>query len=116
MKKKASEFLKFIKHSKYNVVEQLNKLPTLISLLPLLLNFELHYKALMRVLSEAYVAHNILVEKVDQFVNNIAVGNVIAFTDDEIHLEDAKTQRLYISQSIARDIHCRELCLIMGHP
>ena len=60
--KKASEFLKFIKHSEYSVVEQLNKLLARISLLALLLNSEPHRKALMRVLSEAYVAHNISVE------------------------------------------------------
>ena len=39
----------------------------------------------MKVLSEAYVAHNISKEKVNQLVTNIAVSNVIAFTDDEIH-------------------------------
>ena len=61
----AFKFLKFIKHSEYNVVEQLNKLPTRISLLALLMNFEPHHKALMKVLSEAYVAHNISMEKVD---------------------------------------------------
>ena len=65
IEKKASEFLKFIKHSKYSVVKQLNKLPVHISLLALLMNFEPHRKALMKVLSEAYVAHNISIEKVD---------------------------------------------------
>ena len=32
-KKEASKFLKFIKHSEYSVIEQLNKMPTKISLL-----------------------------------------------------------------------------------
>ena len=64
-KKEASKFLKFIKHSEYSVVQQFNKVLACISLLALLLNFEPYHKALMRVLSEAYVAHNILVEKVD---------------------------------------------------
>ena len=40
--KKASKFLKFIKHSEYSVVEQLNKLLAHISLLGLLLNSEPH--------------------------------------------------------------------------
>ena len=62
---KAFEFLKFIKHSEYSVVEQLNKLSAQISLLALLMNSEPYCKALMKMLSEAYVAHNILVEKVD---------------------------------------------------
>ena len=65
-------------------MEQLNKVLARISLLALLLNFEPHRKALVRVLSEAYIGHNISVEKVDQLVSNIAISNVIAFTDDEI--------------------------------
>ena len=38
----ANEFLKFIKHSEYSIVEQLHKLPAKISLLSLMLNFEPH--------------------------------------------------------------------------
>ena len=34
----ADEFLKFIKHSEYSIVEQLHKLPAKISLLALMLN------------------------------------------------------------------------------
>ena len=34
----AEEFLKFIKHSEYSIVEQLHKLPAKISLLALMLN------------------------------------------------------------------------------
>ena len=82
--KKASKFLKFIKHNEYSIVEQLNKLLTQISLLTLLLNSEPYCKALMKVLSEAYVAHNISAEKVGQLVSNITVSIVIAFTNDEI--------------------------------
>ena len=62
IEKETLEFLKFIKHSEYSVVEQLNKLLARISLLALLMNFEPHRKALIKVLSEA-VAHNILVKK-----------------------------------------------------
>ena len=79
-------------------MEQLNKLPAWISLLILLLNSKPHCKALMRVLSEAYVAHNISVEKVNQFMSNIVVRNVIAFTDDEIPSGGLKnTKALYIT-------------------
>ena len=38
----ANEFLKFIKHSEYSIVEQLHKLLAKISLLSLMLNFEPH--------------------------------------------------------------------------
>ena len=101
--KEASEFLKFIKHSEYSVVEQLNKLSAQILLLALLLNSEPHRKALIRVLSEAYVAHNISVEKVDQLVSNITVSNVIAFIDGEIPTEGrGSTKALYITISCKR--------------
>ena len=66
------------------MVEQLNKLLAHISLLAFLMNFKPHRKALMKVLSEAYVAHNISVEKVDQLVGNIFANNMIAISDDEI--------------------------------
>ena len=39
-KMEADQFLKFIKHSEYSIVEQLHKLPAKISLLALMLNFE----------------------------------------------------------------------------
>ena len=52
----------------------------------------------MKVLSEAYVAHNILVEKVDQFMSNIDVSNMIAFSDDEISSRRREsTKALYIT-------------------
>ncbi|XP_017978243.1 PREDICTED: uncharacterized protein LOC108662410 [Theobroma cacao] len=83
-KKKIGEFLKFIKHSEYSVVEQLTRMSARISLLSLLLNLEAHRNALLKVLNQAYVAHDILVEKLDHIVGNITVGNFIAFNDEEI--------------------------------
>ena len=44
--KEASEFLKFIKHNEYSVIEQLNKTPTRISLLSLFQNSDTHRNAL----------------------------------------------------------------------
>ncbi|EOY00458.1 Gag-pro-like protein [Theobroma cacao] len=82
--KEAGEFLKFIKHSEYSVVEQLTKMPARISLLSLLLNSEAHRNALLKVLNQAYVAQDISVEKLDHIVGNITVGNFIAFNDEEI--------------------------------
>ena len=40
--KEAKEFLKFIKHSEYSIVEQLHKLPAKISLLALMMNSDPH--------------------------------------------------------------------------
>ena len=54
----ANEFLKFIKYSKYSIVEQLHKWPTKISLLALMFNFEPHREAMLKVLKQTYVPHN----------------------------------------------------------
>ncbi|XP_052481139.1 uncharacterized protein LOC128035439 [Gossypium raimondii] len=80
----AREFLKFIKHSEYSVVEQLHKQPARISVLALLLNSEGHRNALLNVLNETYVADDISVNKLDQLVGNISADNFISFSDDEI--------------------------------
>ena len=49
-KSETNEFLKFIKHSEYNIVEQLHKLPTKISLLALMLHSKPHREAMLKVL------------------------------------------------------------------
>ncbi|XP_016675184.1 uncharacterized protein [Gossypium hirsutum] len=69
----AKEFLKFMKHSEYSVVEQLRKQPARISILALLLSSEVHRSALMKVLNETYVTNDISVSKLDRLVNNIRV-------------------------------------------
>ena len=45
-----NEFLKFIKHSKYSIVEQLHKLPAKISLLALMLHSEPYREAMLKFL------------------------------------------------------------------
>ena len=61
--KEVEEFLKFIKHSEYNIVEQLHKLPAKISPLDLMMNSEPHKEAVLKVLKQAYVPHNASIEK-----------------------------------------------------
>ncbi|XP_016731220.1 uncharacterized protein [Gossypium hirsutum] len=80
----AREFLKFLKHSEYSVVEQLHKQPARISVLALLLSSEAHREALMKVLNETYVTNDISVNKLDRLVSNISTDNFIYFNDDEI--------------------------------
>ncbi|XP_052484904.1 uncharacterized protein LOC128039987 [Gossypium raimondii] len=65
-KEEAVEFLKFLKHSKYNVVEQLHKQSARISVLSLLLNSEVHRNTLMKMLNETYVSKDISVSKLDR--------------------------------------------------
>ena len=79
-----NEFLKFIKHSEYSIVKQLHKMPTKISLLALMLNFEPHREVMLKVLKQAYMPHNALVDKIDRLVGNIMMDNYISFNDDEI--------------------------------
>ena len=82
--KEAEEFLKFIKHSEYSIVEQLHKLPGKISLLALMLNSEPHRKAMLKVLKQAYVPHNTSIDKIDHLVRNIMMDNYISLNDEEI--------------------------------
>ncbi|XP_052484826.1 uncharacterized protein LOC128039929 [Gossypium raimondii] len=80
----AREFLKFLKHSEYSVIEQLHKQLARISILALLLSSEAHRSALMKVLNETYVDNDISVNKLDRLVGNISTDNYIFFNDDEI--------------------------------
>ncbi|XP_017604322.1 uncharacterized protein LOC108451099 [Gossypium arboreum] len=80
----AKEFLKFLKHNEYSVVEQLRKQPARISVLALLLSSKVHRIALKKVLNETYVANDISINKLDRLVSNISTGNCIFFNDDEI--------------------------------
>ena len=81
--KKVIEFLKFIKHSEYSIVDQLNKQPAKISLISILLNSEAHKNALLKVLKEAYDSLDISIGQLDHLVNNIMANNYISFSDDE---------------------------------
>ena len=71
----ANEFLKFIKHSEYNIFEQLHKLPTKISLLTLMLNSEPHREAVLKDLKQPYVPHNASIDKIDRLVVNMMMDN-----------------------------------------
>ena len=97
-KAEVNEFIKFIKRSEYSIVEQLHKMPAKISLLALMLNFEPHKEAMLKVLKQAYVPHNTLVDKIDRLVGNIMMDNYILFSDDEIPQMATEAQKLCISQ------------------
>ncbi|XP_016676472.1 uncharacterized protein [Gossypium hirsutum] len=70
VEEEAKKFLKFLKHNKYSMVEQLRKQPAGISVLALLLSSK--------------VTHDKSVNKLDRLVNNISADNFIYFNDDEI--------------------------------
>ncbi|KAK8609166.1 hypothetical protein V6N13_025473 [Hibiscus sabdariffa] len=80
----AKEFLKILKHSEYNVVEQLNKLPARISMPSLLLSSEPHRNALLKLLNQTFVPKEISIDMVDLLVGNISMDNFISFSAEEI--------------------------------
>src|ERR1044072_3555677 len=65
------EILKLIKKSEYRVVDQLMQTPSKISILSLLLNSEAHREALMRVLDQTYVDHDVTTDQFGGIVSNI---------------------------------------------
>ncbi|XP_038999865.1 uncharacterized protein LOC120125518 [Hibiscus syriacus] len=98
----AQEFLKFLKHSEYNIVEQLHKTPARILILSLLLHSEVHRNTLLKVLNETFVAKDIPVECLDRLVGNINTDNFIYFNDDEIP-EDGKGR----CKTLHIIVHCK---------
>ena len=55
--------------------------------LQLVLSSEPHRQALMKVLNQRHVCHDITVEKLDGIVGNIAASRYVSFSDDEIPSE-----------------------------
>src|ERR1043165_7669900 len=78
------EILKLIKKSEYKVVDQLLQTPSKILTLFLLLNFEAHREALMRVLDQAFVDHDVTTNQFGGIVANIMACNNLSFSDEEL--------------------------------
>ncbi|KAI4357205.1 hypothetical protein L6164_001169 [Bauhinia variegata] len=78
------EFLKVLKHSEYNIVDQLKKTPARVSLLSLIMSSEAHRKTLQKFLDQAYVNPSITVENFDNMVNLIKKVGTISFIEDEL--------------------------------
>jgi len=91
------EFLKIMKQSEYDIVDQLKKTPARISILSLILNSEVHKKALQKVLSEAYVQPEITPEKVVNMVDIAKIASSISFYDDEIVGTTRRQNALHIT-------------------
>ena len=78
------EFLKIMKQSEYDIVEQLRKTPARISLLSLIMSSEPHRKALQKVLNEAYVKPDITPNNMVSIVDPVKHANVISFFEKEV--------------------------------
>ncbi|GAU46908.1 hypothetical protein TSUD_299590 [Trifolium subterraneum] len=78
------EILELIKKSEYKVVDQLMQTPSEISVLSLLLNVDTHREALMKVLDQAFVDHDVSVGQFGGIVGNITACNNLSFSDEEL--------------------------------
>jgi len=83
----ACNFLKFIQQSEYRVVDQLNRMPAIISLLDLLTHSHSHRKLLMKILSRAHVEKDITLDKFEGIFSHITANNYLTFIEEEIPSE-----------------------------
>ena len=79
--------MKYVRNNKYSIIEQLSKTPSKISLLSLVLQSELHRKALLKVLNESHIFSNASVTQVERLVGQIQAPNYLTFSDEELGLE-----------------------------
>ncbi|RHN66197.1 hypothetical protein MtrunA17_Chr3g0088231 [Medicago truncatula] len=78
------KILRIIKRSDYKIVDQLLQTPSKISVLSLLLSFEAHRNTLLKVLEQAYVDHEVTVDRFGDIVGNITACNNLWFSEDEL--------------------------------
>ena len=93
------ELLQLIKKSEYKVIDQLMQTPSKISILSLLLNSEAHRNALMKVLNQAFVSHDITIGQFDGIVGNIIACNNLSFSDEELP-EEGRTHNMTLHISV----------------
>ena len=75
------EILRIIKKNDYNVVEQLGKTPSKISMLALLLCSEAHAKALVKFLKTAHVPQETSADQFQECVASLTADNALGFSD-----------------------------------
>ncbi|GAU10540.1 hypothetical protein TSUD_419480 [Trifolium subterraneum] len=80
----SDEVLKMIKRSEYKIVDQLLQTPSKISILSLLMNSDAHRDALMKVLDQAYVDHDVTLGQFGSIVGNVTACNNLSFSDEEL--------------------------------
>jgi hypothetical protein len=100
----SDEVLKLIKRSEYKVIDQLMQTPSNISILSLLLNSEVHREALMKVLDQAFVDHDVTIDRFGGIVGNITACNNLSFSDEELPEEGRNHNlALHISMNCQSD-------------
>jgi len=86
----SDEILKLIKRSEYKVVDQLLQTPAKISIMSLLTNSDAHREALMKVLDQAYVDHDVTLGQFGSIVGNVTSCNNLSFRDEDLPAEGRK--------------------------
>ncbi|RDX70794.1 hypothetical protein CR513_49919, partial [Mucuna pruriens] len=87
MEGEVTKFLKLIRHSEYEMLDQIHK--TLACG---------HHNLLLKVLNDAHVAQDITLEKFEGIINNITTRCHLSFSEDEIPIEDrSHNQPLHIT-------------------
>ena len=87
--KDSDEILKLIKRSEYKVVDQLLQTPFKIFIMSLLLNSDAHREALIKVLNQAYVDHDVTLGQFDSIVENVttySLSNVLINTGSSLNV------------------------------
>jgi len=75
-----------------------------------MMNSESHRKALLKILNEAHVVHDLSVKKFEAIVGTITTNNYLTFTNDEILVEGAgHNKALHISVKCMDHILARVL-------
>ncbi|XP_055812085.1 uncharacterized protein LOC129882003 [Solanum dulcamara] len=81
------DFWRKMTTKEYSVVEHLRKTPAQISLMSLLMSFETHRSALVKVLNEAYVPAEITSENLSAMVGQVLEANKVCFHEEELPSE-----------------------------
>ncbi|XP_039686840.1 uncharacterized protein [Medicago truncatula] len=81
------EILKIIKKSDYKIVDQLLQTPSKISIMSLLTSSDAHRDALMKVLNQAYVDHDVTLGQFGSIVGNVTACNNLSFSDEDLPVE-----------------------------
>jgi len=89
----SDEILKLIKRNEYKIVDQLLQTPSKISIMSLLVNSNAHREALMKVLNQAYVDHDVTLGQFGSIVGNVTSCNNLGFSDEDLP-EEGKNHNL----------------------
>ncbi|XP_070020454.1 uncharacterized protein [Nicotiana sylvestris] len=85
----AEEFFRKMKAADYEIIDQLRKSPTQVSLLYLLMNSTEHQKVLIKTLNEAYVPIETTVEQLERMAERFFAINQISFNKNDLPPEVA---------------------------